>query len=268
MRLSRGRADVDAVRANPARDRRARRRPRPHAAVADERVAHAARGDVAGECARGHERPSVDAREDEHGAAVARDQLRGLGRRDGRDLVGRRPVVPAQERAQRRDPGGRDPAGAARVGAVRGDRSDGHDERDGDHAGERDDDRYPRAPARREHRARAEDRRDRRGEGLEIARPEVVHRARQHEAAREPDGEGAEAGAPAAVEARPRAARERERERRDRGRDLEADAPLERARGSRAAARCPAGAGARASAAAVGGSAPRGGPAWRRSIPS
>jgi hypothetical protein len=97
--LSRGCADVDAVRARPRRDRRARRGARAHAAVADERVAHGSRARRRGQRARRHELAPVDARQHEHGPPVARDELRRLGRGDGGDLVAGAAVVRAQVRA-------------------------------------------------------------------------------------------------------------------------------------------------------------------------
>jgi hypothetical protein len=78
---------------DPARDRRAAGGAGDRAAVADERVADRARTRRRGKRPRPDDRAPVDVRQDEHGAAVAGDELRRLGRRDGGDLVARGAVV-------------------------------------------------------------------------------------------------------------------------------------------------------------------------------
>jgi hypothetical protein len=96
VRLARGAADVDAVRAGPADDGQAtgaRVAAARRAGVAEEGEADAALCDVGGELLWRHELAALAVGEDQHRAALVRDQLPHFCGGAGGELVARAGVT-------------------------------------------------------------------------------------------------------------------------------------------------------------------------------
>jgi hypothetical protein len=188
VRLAGGAADVDAVCVRPADDRqatRARIAAARRAGVAEEGEADAACCHVARELRRRDELAALAVGEDQHGAAVAGDELADLGRRARGELVGR--AGAAKVGGEGVDSGLRQRAGA--VGVLGGvvDGGDGGDGGDGEDGGEDDRRDRPTAPLCGQRDARAEACRDRGVDAGEVARAQVWHRAGEREACDEPE---------------------------------------------------------------------------------
>jgi hypothetical protein len=228
VRLPGRAADVDAVPPCPRDDRQAAgalvaagRR----AGVAEQRVAHAPRGDRVRQRRGRDELVALAVGEDQHRATVAGDQRACLGRRAHGDLVGRAGRAGAQEGRQRGDARrGHRPGTARHLDAIahgahgRGD-WEGEDRAQGRRARDL---RPTRARANSERDASPEARGDGRVDAREVARAQPRHRAAQREAGDEPQPEREQPAAPDPIDPAPATERQRNRERRQRGDGLEA----------------------------------------------